>query len=516
MPDKRWYQTTAFLAVCCLVLPPLGIILLWSRRGTGIFRKLALSMALLALFAGHLFWFYGLHLEMDGTGMRPIFSFRDPSRHEERLAERTERTEVTASVPVAEPILPPEQGVGPASTELDRAEGSAAPADAYWSDFRGPGRAGRYDQAAIRTDWPSGGLPELWRQTVGGGYASVTIANGRVFTIEQRRNDEVVAAYDFSTGQELWSHRWPARFEEAMGGPGPRATPVWHEGRVYALGATGELHVLEDATGRLIWKKNILQENSAGNLQWAMAASPLIVDDKVIVLPGGSSGNSVVAYHKVTGEPVWRALGDKQAYTSPIEATLAGRRQILVVSGKRMMGLAVEDGALLWELPWTTMNDINVAQPLIVDENHVFLSAGYGQGSVLVKISGEGGSFQAEQVWKNTNMKCKFNSPVLYEGHVYGLDDGILASVDVRSGKRNWKGGRYGFGQLLLASGHLIVLTETGEVVLVKATPEGHQELARFGALTGKTWNNPAIADGKLIVRNQTEMACYELAVTGG
>jgi outer membrane protein assembly factor BamB len=177
-------------------------------------------------------------------------------------------------------------------------------------------------------------LPLLWRQPVGGGYASFVIAKGRAFTIEQRRHQEVVAAYDVETGREIWTHSWDAEFRESMGGDGPRATPTWNEGRLYALGATGELHCLQAESGTLVWARNILKDNQAENLTWGMAASPLIVDEKVIVLPGGSPGKSVVAYHKVTGNTVWKALDDKQAYTSPMLVTLAGRRQILVVSAR--------------------------------------------------------------------------------------------------------------------------------------------------------------------------------------
>jgi outer membrane protein assembly factor BamB len=192
-------------------------------------------------------------------------------------------------------------------------------------------------------------------------------------------------------------------------------------------------------------------------------------------------------------------------------ATLAGRRQIVLISALRALGVAVEDGSLLWSYPWTTDYDINAAQPLIVDRDHIFVSSGYGHGAALLNIRPQGDAFRAAEVWKNNNMKNKFNSSVLHEGYVYGLDEGILACVDVRTGERKWKGGRYGFGQLLVADGHLIVLTERGEVALVKATPESHQELASFSALSGKTWNNPALAGGRLIVRNQTEMACYDL-----
>ena len=192
--------------------------------------------------------------------------------------------------------------------------------------------------------------------------------------------------------------------------------------------------------------------------------------------------------------------------------TLAGRRQLLIVSAKRMVGIAVEDGALLWEYPWSTYDGINASQPLVIDENHVFISAAYGHGSALVKLTQAADGFQAKEVWKNLHMKNKFNRSVLYEGYVYGLDEAILACVNPRTGELQWKGGRYGYGQVLLASGHLIVLTENGDLVLVKATPESHQEVARFSALRGKTWNHPALADGRLIVRNQTEMACYDVS----
>jgi outer membrane protein assembly factor BamB len=348
----------------------------------------------------------------------------------------------------------------------------------------------------------------VWRQPIGGGYASFVIAQGRAFTIEQRRHQEVATAYDMSTGREIWAHGWDAEFQESLGGDGPRATPTWHEGRVYALGAAGELRCLDAATGKRLWSRNILTDNHAENLQWGMSNAPLIVDDKVIVLPGGPAGQSVVAYNKLTGEPVWKALDDRQAYTSPMLVTLAGKRQILVVAARRAMGLTVDNGTLLWEYPWKTEYDINSAQPIILGPNRVFLSAGYGHGSAVIEIAGDG---KVSEIWVNNRMKNKFSSSVLFEGNIYGFDEAIFACIDAASGELKWKGGRYGYGQVLLAGGNLIITTETGEVALVKATPEAHRELSRFEAVSGKTWNNPAISDGLLLVRNTTEMACFRL-----
>ena len=274
-----------------------------------------------------------------------------------------------------------------------------------WTDFRGPNRDGRYTATPIRTTWPREGLPLLWKQPVGGGYASFVVVDGRAFTIEQRRNQEVVAAYDSKTGRELWTNAWNANFEESMGGDGPRATPTYHEGRIYALGAEGELRVLDAAKGKLIWRKNILTDNNASNLRWAMSGSPLIVDDKVIVLPGGSQGHSVVAYSKATGDVVWKALDDEQAYVSPMLVTLGGVRQVLVVSATRAMGVTVDRGNLLWEYPFVTSMGINVAQPIVFTHNgndRIFLSAGYGTGAVMIELTRNADSFQTEKIWEQS------------------------------------------------------------------------------------------------------------------
>ena len=393
----------------------------------------------------------------------------------------------------------------------NQAAAPAAPARRnYWTNFRGPARDGRYDEQPIRTNW-QGGLPQLWKQPSGGGYASFTVADGVAYTIEQRRGQEVVAAYNVENGRELWTNAWDAQYTDSTG-DGPRATPTWHEGRVYALGAQGELRSLDARTGRLVWSKNILKDNGASNIQWGMAASPLVVDDKVIVIPGGSDGKSVVAYNARTGARAWGALGDAASYTSPMLVTLAGRRQILAVTARNVAGIAPEDGSVLWVFPWSNSSGINVSQPIVAGPNRFFVSAGYGKGAALVELKDAGGKLSAAPVWERPSMKNKFNSSVLHEGHVYGLDEGMLTCVELETGQQKWKARGYGYGQVVLASGHLIVTTEEGEIALVRATPAGHTELSRFPALQGRTWNVPAIANGRLLVRNATEMACYKLS----
>jgi outer membrane protein assembly factor BamB len=197
-------------------------------------------------------------------------------------------------------------------------------------------------------------------------------------------------------------------------------------------------------------------------------------------------------------------------------ATLVGRRQILVFDGEGLNGYDAARGKELWGFPWITQDGINVAQPLVLDGDRVFISSGYGVGCALLRIAESAQGWTVEKLWQNRRMRCKFTSPVAYQGFIYGLDDGILACLDQKNGNQRWRDGRYGHGQLLLVDGLLLILSETGRLALVEATPEGYHELTGFAALEGKTWNNPALAGGKAYLRNHEEMACYNLAAPGG
>ena len=515
---------------------------LLSRGLAGIVIVAALAAAVAAFLIG----VFDLQIELAGNGLRPLFSFGDPDDHfagldANRAGHRSAapagggparaRDGAAAGAPAAAPDRPaadaavpvtgaaprtvaggaadaPEPGVlpGPPGAPVDHRDAAA------WTDFRGPRRDGRYTGPPIRTDWPAAGLDPLWSQPIGGGYASFVVAGGLAFTIEQRRDDEVVAAYDVDTGIERWTHGWPAHFREAMGGPGPRATPTWHAGRVYALGATGRLVCLDAATGDEVWARNILDDAAASNLIWAMSGAPLVVDDVVVVQPGGRDGWSVAAYDRLTGEVVWHGLDDVQSYTSPMLVTLGGVRQILVVTAARAAGLRPDDGALLWEYPWRVQTVPNMAQPLVVGDARLFLSASYGKGAALLELTPDGDRLTAATVWETHRMRNRFSSSVLVDGYIYGLDNSILACLDAATGELMWKGGRYGSGQLLEADDHLVVLSERGDLVLVRATPERHEEVARFHAIDGKTWNVPALVGGRLLVRNARQMAAFDLS----
>lgn len=498
---QTWYRSPIALTALSLVIPPLGAAAVWWTALRA-WKKLLLTVLLLVLTVVYLVAFFGLRMELSGAGNRPIFTFQSFDRR--MAALEADRARQASALPAAARESPvaaetPQPKEQPAAV--------ATPAvSSYWTDFRGPLRDGVYRQSEILTAWPAKGLPQVWKQPIGGGYASFVTGNGRAYTIEQRRDKEAVVAYDIATGRELWAHSYAAFFEESLGGPGPRATPTFHNGVIYSQGATGELRVLDAKTGALRWGKNILTDNQAQNIQWGMATSPLVVDGKVIAQPGGTDA-SVVAYAADSGKVVWKALSDQASYTSAMVLTVAGQRQIVTITAKRMVGLDPENGKLLWEYPWETQYDVNGSQPILIAGNRLLISSGYGHGSALVEINGSA----VKTIWQSTRLKTRFSSAVLHEGYIYGLDENILTCLRVTDGNQMWKGGRYGYGQIMLAGGHIIVLAESGELALVKATPEQHTELAKFQAIEGKTWNHPAIENGLLLVRNAAEMACFRI-----
>lgn len=463
-------------------------------------RRVAVFLAGLIVIVGILY-LAGLRIVLDGgLGMHLAFT-QSPDK---RAAEIEKHREAQRAQAPAVPPSPQPDAPAPAPIEATISSSTLAPST-HWTSFRGPDRDGHYRQQQVRTDWGAS-LAPLWKQPVGSGYASFVVAEGRAFTIEQRGSRELAAAYDLMTGRELWTSAWNARFQSGMGGDGPRSTPTWHDGRLYAFGGTGELRALDAATGQTIWRTDVLADARADNLEHGASASPLIVDNTVVVLAGGDNGQSIVAYDRLTGTRTWGALDDRASYSSPMLVTLAGVRQILTFTQRRLVGLAPDNGKLLWELPWNG----NVAQPLITAPDRVFIST-EGDAAMIQLSAGADGTLGARELWRTTRMNAKFTSPVLHDGFIYGLDEAILSCIDATTGDPKWKGGRYGYGQVMLASGYLIVLTEEGELALVRADPTAHQEITRFPAIAGQTWNHPAISDGILLIRNAEEMAAFDL-----
>ncbi len=378
------------------------------------------------------------------------------------------------------------------------------------------GLDGRNDQKAtlLAENWYQQNPKELWRSEVGLGWGGFIVAGDYAITLEQRGENEAVVARDVRTGAALWVHEDKARFEEDMGGTGPRTTPLAADDKVWTLGATGILNCLDGKTGRLLWKRDTLKEAGHENLGWAKSSSPILVDDMIIVTLGKGE-KSLAAYRAATGEPVWRSGAKEAGYATPVLAEIAGVRQILAVFAKSAGGYDPATGAAIWE--WTEnfkSAPANVANPMPYGSDGVLISIGYGIGSSMIKFDPTARtptSWPHQIEWQTMKMKPKFTNLVLRGDHAWGLDEGRLSCLDLKTGQQLWRGASYGHGQIMGAGDTLIIQSEKGEVVIARASTTAEEILARIPALTSKTWNTACLAGNLLLVRNDREAICLEL-----
>ena len=397
------------------------------------------------------------------------------------------------------------------STVLGKSDETSWLSPHDYPQFLGPNRNATVYGIKLARDWSKRPPRLLWRQPIGAGWSAFAVVGNSAITQEQRGEQEMVVCYDLKTGQVKWSHRDNTRYEQVPAGVGPRATPTISKDRVYTLGGTGILNCLDLRSGERIWSKDIVIDNNATVNDWGMSGSPLVVDDLVVVSAGGPKGKSLVAYHKDTGERIWSGGSDPAGYSSPQVITLAGARQILIFNYRNIAAHDPLTGHILWGHPWPGETEC-VAQPVPLPGDRVFVSSGYGIGCKLFQIQhNEKGNLGVSLVWETPRLKAKFTNVVYRDGYIYGLDDGVLVCLDITDGQRRWKRGRYGHGQVILVDDLLLVQAESGDVLLVEVDPNAHKEIARFSALRGKTWNNPALAGAYLLVRNDREAACYVL-----
>jgi outer membrane protein assembly factor BamB len=384
---------------------------------------------------------------------------------------------------------------------------------AEWPGFRGADRDGRVKGVRIETDWAAHQPKPVWRHRVGPGWGSFAVVGRLLYTQEQRGQAEVVVCYDGDNGDEVWVHEdEEQRFEETVSGAGPRATPTYHEGRVYAFTARGLLHCLDASTGKEVWSRDAREDSGAKVPVWGFASSPLVWKGVVTVFTGGPDGKSVTAYDAARGgEPLWQKGKGDHGYCSPHAAQLGGVEQILMVSNAGLTAHDPVKGDVLWHHDWPTDGPApRCVQPALIDGTDLLLATGMGKGERRVHVENNA---DAKEVWTSRALNAYFNDRVIHKGHVYGFDGNIFTCLSLDTGKARWRGGRYGNGQVLLLADQdlLLVLSEKGEAVLVAADPEKHRELGKFQAIEGKTWNHPVVARGKLFVRNGEEAACYEL-----
>ena len=408
---------------------------------------------------------------------------------EERLLAQT--AEAPPAIPMA--VAAPESG-------------------ADWPGFRGPHRDGIVPGVRIETNWSVSPPVELWRRPIGPGWSSFAVRGHLIYTQEQRGEDEVVACYDATTGKPVWAHRDAARFWESNAGPGPRATPTLGNGRVYAFGATGILNALDAHNGALVWSGNPPSDTDTKVPGWGFAGSPLVAGGVVIVAAVGR----LAGYEMATGVRRWVGPVGGDGYSSPQLFMIDGVAQVVLLSGQGAVSVAPADGTLLWQYPWPS--GPRIVQPALISNGDMLISAsGAGGGANLRRLAvrhGPGG-WTVEERWTSVGLKPYFNDFVVHDGHAFGFDGSILACIDLQDGQRRWKGGRYGTGQLVLLpdQGLLLVLSEQGELALVRAAPDEFTELGRFPAIKGKTWNHPVLVGDLLLVRNGQEMAAFRLAL---
>lgn len=371
--------------------------------------------------------------------------------------------------------------------------------------FLGPDGSNWIAGSALPDGWASQTPKELWRRNIGLGWSSFSVVGPYAYTMEQRGERELTVCYEARTGEPIWVHEEAGRFSESMGGDGPRSTPTIHDSKVYALGAKGLLLCLDAASGEVVWKRETLEDG--GVPMWAKSCSPLIVDDLVVVSLGNGDA-SLAAYDRLSGEPRWQGGEDSTGYASPILATLAGVRQIVSFNSRSLSGHRIETGEVLWSQAVAKAPAHN-ATPLLVGEDRVMIGIGYGRGSRLYQVSEAADGFAVEELWHSTRLKPKFADMIAYQNHAYGLDEGKLVCISLEDGKRAWRGSRFKHGQVLGVGDKIVVQAESGEIVIVEATPEEERIVHRFEALSGKTWNHPVIAGRLLLVRNDREAIVY-------
>jgi outer membrane protein assembly factor BamB len=382
-----------------------------------------------------------------------------------------------------------------------------------WPGFRGPERDGVVRGLTIATDWQAPPPRRLWKQRVGPGWSSLAVVGDRLFTQEQRDTSEVVVCYDAASGGEVWVHEDAARFSDDQAGPGPRATPTFADGLLYTMGATGIVNCFDAVTGERKWRHDVVAEAGAKLPIWGFSSSPLVVQGVVVVFAESDGEKALLAYDPKSGEPKWAADAGKAGYGSPVRTVLDGAEQVLFLGMNGLFGVEPASGTVLWQHSLPGGGLFRPLQPHPLGNGRI-LFASDSDGVRLLNVKREGNGWTASRLWGTRAFKPSFNDFVVYEDSIYGFDGNIFCCVDAQTGQRRWKEGRYGNGQVLLLAEQalLLVLSEQGEVILLKANPQANEEIGRFQAIEGKTWNHPAIANGRLYVRNSTEMACYELA----
>lgn len=387
-----------------------------------------------------------------------------------------------------------------------------------WPQFLGPRRNGISHEKNLVDAWPQGGLPEVWRVDGGIGMSGVVIVGGRLVTLWQDDDHQIVVALAADTGKRLWQTPVAPAFRNSMGN-GPRSTPTIDGDRVFAYTGEGVLAAVQLADGKLLWKREVLDELDANQADYGMACSPLVVGELVVVATG-APGASLMAFDKATGAVKWQSGNDSAGYSSPALLDIAGTKQLVAFTGESAIGLVPETGEPLWRYPFKTEYDCNVITPLVID-NKVFISAGENRGSVLLELVKGQSGFKPREHWSSLGnmsaLRAEWQTPLLVDGCLFAFDNvgsagpvTNLVCLDTATGKQLWMQRRFGKGNATYADGKLFIATMVGEIVIVRVDPHGYVELGRE-AIMGGSRQAPTIVDGRLYVRDNREVMCLDV-----
>jgi len=484
-----------------LTAASIGLVL--ARQSSSGNRRLFVSTAMVLAFVG----FTLIRMEGVRGNADTNFAFRWAPTAEEQFLSARQPAVIKPEPPSA--VVPLEVGAGD------------------WTEFRGRGRDGVVTAGDINTDWINHPPRLLWKKRLGPAWSSVIVVAGRLFTQEQRGKQEAVVCYDALSGEELWSCEEKARYEDAVSGAGPRATPTFAGGRIFAMGSSGVLMGVDAATGKKHWSREVLKDSEGQQQMWGFSSSPLVIDGLVIVFGGGDKRKSLLAYNAASGELVWSADAGQMSFSSPQLLTIGDKRVVLFVGEFGLQGFDPASGKLEFQWGEKRPQEAHSLQPHVLSlpqEERIYVAT--TQNISEARLHDASQKWDFESGWTSKDLKPDFNDFVVFQDHAFGFDREMFACLNLANGKRAWKARtNYGHGQVILLQDKalLLVLTETGEAVLLTANPKKHEELGRFQAIEGKTWNHPVIVDGRLFVRNAEEMACYdvsnrpsETALTGG
>ncbi|MHC4338373.1 MAG: outer membrane protein assembly factor BamB family protein [Planctomycetota bacterium] len=377
--------------------------------------------------------------------------------------------------------------------------GTAEAAD--WPNWRGPNHNGISIEKGWAASWPKAGPKILWEKSIGAGFSSISVGKGRVYTMGNINNTDIVYCFDENTGNEIWRHPYRSPIFDKSHEGGPAATPTVDGKFVYTFGKKGDVFCLKAATGKVVWHRNLKDEFELPD--WYFAGSPLVVD-KLVIFNAGTWG---IALNKADGSFVWQNGRQPGGYATPVPFTMDGKKSVAIFAAKSVVGLVAATGKQLWRFPWETPWDENIADPIIVGDK-VFISSGIGTGCTLLKIKGK----NVTPIYRNKNMKNHLNSSVLWKGYLYGFDEKELRCMDFKTGEPVWGKKGLGKGSLMLADGKLIILSERGKLVTAKASPKGFRQLSSAQILKGKCWTVPILANGRIYARNAVgHLVCVDV-----